>query len=81
VMTFARGEWRKRIPLLIFAGSFLVVLAAVHVGVLRYRETIYPTMLVLAGAGFARGNNGLISAVVYFGLVMLGGGVLFIRHY
>jgi 4-amino-4-deoxy-L-arabinose transferase-like glycosyltransferase len=81
VMTFARGEWKRRVPLLIFAGSFIVLLAAVHIGIIRYRETIYPTVLVLAGAGLARGNNGLISAVVYFGLVMLGGVVLFVRNY
>jgi hypothetical protein len=80
-MSLARAEWKRRVPLLLFSGVFLVLLAAIHIGVIRYREIVYPTMLVLAGAGLARGGNTVLCAVIYFGLTMLGGVVLFARHF
>lgn len=79
-MTFERGESKRRLPLLLFPLAFLVLLSAIHIGTVRYRETVYPTMLVLAGAGLARGGNTAFAGMLYFALAMLGGLVLFVRY-
>ncbi|MAG32830.1 MAG: hypothetical protein CL908_18285 [Deltaproteobacteria bacterium] len=80
MVSFDRAEWRRRIPLLAFIVTFLALLAAIHIGVIRYRETVYPALLVLAGAGLARGGNTALAGLIYFGLALLGGLVLFVRY-
>jgi len=66
------GSWRRQGPLLIASGVFLVLIGASHVGVVRYRETIFPLMLLLAGLGLTRGVNALLYAGVYGGMIALG---------
>ena len=75
-----RGAWavlsepdrQKKLPLLIFPLVFLILIGAAHVGVVRYRETIFPILLILAAIGIHRGSHFLLNAVVYGGLILLG---------
>ena len=73
------GSWRRQGPLLVATGVFLVLIGAAHVGVVRYRETIFPLMLLLAGLGLTRGANFLLYAGVYGGMLALGCIVYFSR--
>jgi hypothetical protein len=79
-MLVARNpEWKSAAPLILFPGVFLVLIAATHLGVERYRETVFPVMLVLAGAGFVRGRNRISATLVYGALILLGGIVVIVR--
>lgn len=78
-MVLSEAGWQKRIPLLIFPGVFLVLIGATHVGVERYREVVFPVMMVLGAAGLYRGRNLRLSIVVYGALIVLGGVVVFSR--
>ena len=73
------GSWRRQGPLLVATGVFLVLIGASHVGVVRYRETIFPLMLLLAGLGLTRGVNLLVYAGLYGGMLTLGCIVYFTR--
>jgi 4-amino-4-deoxy-L-arabinose transferase-like glycosyltransferase len=70
--TFRGPDWRRRIPLLLIPAIFLMLIGAAHSGVVRYRETVFPLMLVLAGAGLARGGNLIICLATYSVLAILG---------
>jgi len=79
-MSIRGADWRKRVPLLLIPGIFLVLIGATHVGVVRYRETVFPMMLVLAGAGLARGGNAAVVFCTYAVLAALGGLVWIVRY-
>ena len=72
-------EWQRRLPLLIFPFIFLILIGATHVGTVRYRETVFPVMLVLAAIGLHRRSNLLLNAAVYGGLIFIGGVAYFAR--
>ncbi len=72
-------DWRKQLPVLLFPGIFLVLLGATHVGVIRYRETVFPIMLVVAAIGIHAGTSLVMRGLTYFGLLGLGGLVYFAR--
>lgn len=76
----AREEnWQMRLPLLIFPLVFLILIGATHVGTVRYRETVFPVMLVLAAIGLHRRSNFLLNAIVFGGLILLGGVAYYAR--
>jgi len=77
--TIRGGSWRQQGPLLVTSGVFLVLIGAAHVGVVRYRETIFPVMLLLAGLGLTRGVNFVVYAGVYGAMLVLGCIVYFSR--
>ncbi len=64
-------NWRLQLPLLIFPIIFLLVLGAVHVGVLRYREIFYPICLIWAAIGWQIGTGLFLKVAVYGGLTGL----------
>lgn len=64
-------EWRRKMPILLFPLVFLVLIGATHIGVARYRETVFPVILILAAAGLHRGTSLLLKAAVYSGLTAL----------
>jgi hypothetical protein len=78
---FRADEWKKRLPLLIFTGGFLLLIGALSVGVLRYRETVFPLVIVMTAAGFRMRQNIILSGGVYFGLALLAGAVYLHRLY
>ncbi len=64
-------NWRLQLPLLVFPIVFLLVLGAVHVGVLRYREIFYPICLIWAAVGWHLGTGTFLKLAVYGGLALL----------
>ncbi len=64
-------NWRIQLPLLVFPIVFLLVLGAVHVGVLRYREIFYPICLIWAAVGWHDGASTFLKLAVYGGLMLL----------
>jgi hypothetical protein len=59
---------RERALLLLFPAVFLILIGAIHPSVTRYRETVFPIILLLIAVGFHRPNNLLVSALTYAGL-------------
>jgi len=80
ITIISRKDWRRCVPVVLFPALFLVVHGLVNIGVARYRETIFPIMLILAGVGLAQRGGGLIYGVVYAGLIFLGGLAYFMRY-
>jgi hypothetical protein len=50
------------------------------VSVLRYRETVFPAILVITAAGMKARSNALFSAVVYGSMALLAAAVYMRRH-
>ena len=75
-----RDDWHKCIPIVFFPAFFLVVHGLVNIGIARYRETIFPTMLILAGIGLAQRGGRVVYGLVYAGLILLGGVAYFVRY-
>lgn len=73
------SEWQRRLPLLIYPLIFLILIGATHVGTVRYRETVFPVMLILAAIGLHRRSNLLLNAAVYGALIFMGGVAYFAR--
>jgi 4-amino-4-deoxy-L-arabinose transferase-like glycosyltransferase len=71
--SFRSDTWKKSIPILIFASGFLLVLATLTIGVMRYRETVFPLVLLVTAAGYRVPSNFLLSGAIYFGLASLAG--------
>lgn len=65
---FRRESWKKRMPLFIYSAGFLLLIGALSVGVMRYRETVFPVVVVIAAAGFHVRQNFAWSASIYAGL-------------
>lgn len=76
---FRSENWRRRSPLLIYAGAFLVLMAATNISVFRYRETVSPVLWLFTAAGMLKRQNPIWIAAVYFGFALMGGVVLFTR--
>lgn len=64
-------DWRIKLPLIVFPGVFLLVLGAVHVGLLRYREIFYPICLIWIAIGWRIGAPGILKFAIYVGLAAL----------
>ena len=79
-VTISGERWRERVPLLLIPVIFLVLIGAAHVGVVRYRETVFPMMLIVASAGMARGNNAIVVICTYSALLALGALVWVVRY-
>ena len=72
------GEWRQAVQ----PGCTLspLNLGAFALGVLRYRETVFPAILVITAAGLKTRQNFLWSASIYVALLLLGGFITFHRY-
>jgi 4-amino-4-deoxy-L-arabinose transferase-like glycosyltransferase len=77
---FRSGVWKRRLPLVIYSGGFLLVVGGLMVSVLRYRETVFPAILVITAAGMKARSNALFSAVVYGSMALLAAAVYMRRH-
>ncbi|MCP5040740.1 MAG: glycosyltransferase family 39 protein [bacterium] len=64
-------DWRVQLPLLVFPIVFLLVLGAVSIGVLRYRQIFYPICLIWAAVGWRVGTGPLLKLSVYGSLALL----------
>lgn len=64
-------DWRIKLPLIVFPGVFLLVLGAVHVGILRYREIFYPVCLIWMAIGWRIGTPAVLRFAIYVGLAIL----------
>lgn len=62
---FREPGWKTRIPILLFPGVFLILIGATHLGVARYRETIFPALLILVAVGIHRGTSIFLRGTVY----------------
>lgn len=64
-------DWRIKLPLIVFPAVFLLVLGAVHIGLLRYREIFYPICIIWIAIGWRIGAPALLKFTVYVGLALL----------
>ena len=67
-------------PLVIYSGGFLLIVGGLMLSVLRYRETVFPAILVITAAGMKARSNFLLSAVVYGSMALLAAAVYMRRH-
>jgi len=80
VLSVLREEGlRERLFLLLFPTVFLVIIGAVLPGTARYRETVFPIILLLIAVGLHQRSNMLISALTYAGLAGLAAIVYAVR--
>jgi hypothetical protein len=77
---FRAGEWKRRLPLVIYSGGILLVVGALSVGVMRYRETVFPAILVITAAGTKVRTNWLLIGSVYTVLFLLATIIYFNRY-
>jgi len=69
VMSILREErLRERALLLLFPAVFLILIGAIHPSTTRYRETVFPIILLLISVGLHRRNNLLVCGLTYAGL-------------
>lgn len=73
-------DWRSKLPLLIFPVIFLLVLGAVHIGVVRYKQIFYPVCLIWTAVGWRHGTTFFFKFTVY-GLVGLIGILVYTNRY
>ena len=72
VWTLIRApDWRINLPLLVFPILFLLVLGAVHVGVVRYKLIFYPICMIWAAIGWRIGASTFFKLAIYGTLVVL----------
>jgi len=64
-------DWRIKLPLVVFPMVFLLVLGAVHVGVVRYKLIFYPVCLIWAAVGWRIGTSLFLKLAIYGGLFVL----------
>jgi 4-amino-4-deoxy-L-arabinose transferase-like glycosyltransferase len=64
-------DWRLKLPLIVFPTVFLLVLGAVHIGLLRYREIFYPICMIWIAIGWRIGTPAALRLIVYVGLLIL----------
>ncbi len=62
---------RERTLLLLFPAVFLILIGAIHPSLTRYREMVFPVILLFIAVGFHRPHNFLISALTYASLTGL----------
>jgi hypothetical protein len=67
--------------MLIFTTGFLLIIGALSVGVLRYRETVFPLVIVMTAAGFRSRQSIVLSGGIYIGLSVLAGVIYLHRLY
>ena len=79
VVVLRKEDWNRRVPVIIFPFLYLVLVGLVNVGIVRYRETIFPVMLILAGVGLAQRGGGGVYAATYGSLALLGSLIYFVR--
>lgn len=72
-------NWRANLPLLIFPFFFLLVLGAVHIGIVRYKQIFYPICLIWAAVGWQRGTSFFFKFSVYSVIGLLGTAVYVYR--
>ena len=72
-------DWRLQLPLLIFPIFFLLLLGAVHVGLLRYKQLFYPICLIWTAVGWQRGTSFLFKFSIYGILGLFGAAVYLYR--
>ena len=65
--------------LLMFISLFIMFISVTSLSVNRYRETVWPIVLLFTASGMLRKQSPVWIGAVYFGLVLLGGVVLFTR--
>ena len=69
VMSILREEGlRERALLLLFPAVFLILIGAIHPSTTRYRETVFPIILLLIAVGIHRRNDLLVFGLTYAGL-------------
>lgn len=64
-------NWRLQLPLLVFPVMFLLVIGAVHIGVIRYKEIFYPICIIWAAIGWRIGTGLFLKLAIYGGLALL----------
>lgn len=64
-------NWRKNLPLVVFPVVFLIVLGAVHIGLIRYKWIFYPVCLIWAAVGWRIGTTFMFKLAVYGGLSLV----------
>lgn len=77
---FRAGVWRRRLPLFVYAAGFLALISALASGIMRYREFVFPIVLVITAAGIRARQNRLFSLMVYAGMSLLAVLVYFNRY-
>jgi hypothetical protein len=77
---FRSGVWRRRLPLFIYTAGFLALIGSLASGIMRYRENIFPMVLVITAAGFRARQNFIFSSTVFAGLLLLAAVVYFNRY-
>jgi 4-amino-4-deoxy-L-arabinose transferase-like glycosyltransferase len=77
---FRADAWKRRLPVFIYGIGFLALIGAFTSGVLRYRETVFPAVLVITAAGLRVRQNFVWSASIYVGLLLLGAYINFHRY-
>jgi hypothetical protein len=68
---FRREDRKRRLPLFIYTAGFLCVIGAFAVGVMRYRETVFPVIVVITAAGVRAPGNLFLSGAVYVALLFM----------
>ena len=69
VMSVLREEGlRERVLLLLFPAVFLILIGAIHPSITRYRETVFPIILLFIAFGLQRRSNPLVTGLTYAGL-------------
>ena len=68
---FRSEQWRKRVPLVIYSGGFLLLIGAVSAGIIRYRETVFTVIFVIIAAGIRAPQRLLLSFSIYAGLASM----------
>jgi len=72
VWSMIRGpDWRLQLPILVFPVVFLLVIGAVHIGVIRYKLIFYPVCMIWAAIGWRIGTGLFLKLAVYGGLTLL----------
>ncbi|MFT5695161.1 MAG: hypothetical protein ACI9QQ_001136 [Myxococcota bacterium] len=73
-------NWRANLPLLVFPFVFLLVLGAVHIGVIRYKQIFFPVCLIWTAIGWQIGASFQFKFLIYGGLFSLGSAIYLFRY-
>ena len=73
-------DWRLQLPLLIFPIFFLLLLGAVHIGLVRYKQLFYPICLIWTAVGWQRGTGFLFKFSIY-GILGLFGAAIYLYRF
>lgn len=64
-------ERQKQLMLVIFPLLFVIAIGVVNISVARYRETVFPALIILAAIGIRSGGNWLVNFSYYSGLFLI----------